>query len=298
MDTTTNAVIDHNIIISSSNVPGGSCGISLNFNASSTTIDNNFITLNNYGMILSTTSRLTNNKVFGNSINFAGSTTTANPNGFGLIRQFGINFGNPSVLDGSVFSSSNTISTTINNLTNGVDGQQITIIFNDTNTVVDFSGSNIKGNGGFLYYPRFNDSMSCVYSSSASAWYCSTLGLPTVSSTTASATVGATNVVSVSTLTLNPGNYLLSATIYSNSGNSTTNDITACISPNSNSLSGCTNGYDKIFVLCNGSGHASGSIFGKSVQITSQTSFYVNTQWSAGSAASTIATTLIAIPTK
>ena len=76
----------------------------------------------------------------------------------------------PSVIDGDNFKTANTTATTITDLDDGYDGQEINIVFGDTNTTIDFTGTNLKGNIGVNWSPTTNDSMNCVYD--GTTWYC------------------------------------------------------------------------------------------------------------------------------
>lgn len=76
----------------------------------------------------------------------------------------------PGVQAGKVFKTANSSSTTITNFENALPGQQITVIFGDSNTIVDFTGTSLKGNGGSNWSPTQNDHMTCVYD--GTNWYC------------------------------------------------------------------------------------------------------------------------------
>jgi hypothetical protein len=76
----------------------------------------------------------------------------------------------PSVVDGNTFKTSNTAATTITGFTNGVEGQEIKVIFNDAFTTVDFTGTTLKGNVGVDWAPKTGDHMNCIYD--GTNWYC------------------------------------------------------------------------------------------------------------------------------
>ena len=76
----------------------------------------------------------------------------------------------PSVADGNIFKTANTGATTITNFDNGVTGKRITVIIGDANTTIDFTDTNLKGNGGADWSPTTNDHMTCVYD--GTNWYC------------------------------------------------------------------------------------------------------------------------------
>lgn len=76
----------------------------------------------------------------------------------------------PSVVLGKTFKTTNTAPTTIIDFTNGHEGQQITVIINDANTIIDFTASSLKGNVGVDWSPTTGDHMNCVYD--GTDWYC------------------------------------------------------------------------------------------------------------------------------
>lgn len=78
----------------------------------------------------------------------------------------------PSVATGNFFVSENTIATTITDL-DGVPREQekeVTIVFDDANTTVDFTGTALKGNNGVDWTPAAGDFMTCQHRDGA--WYC------------------------------------------------------------------------------------------------------------------------------
>ncbi|MFX0194553.1 MAG: glycosyl hydrolase family 28-related protein [Candidatus Hodarchaeota archaeon] len=76
----------------------------------------------------------------------------------------------PSVQRGNVWKTANTVATTITNFTNGIEGQIITVLIQDANTTIDFTGTNLKGNVGVDWSPTTDDHMTCVYD--GTDWYC------------------------------------------------------------------------------------------------------------------------------
>lgn len=77
----------------------------------------------------------------------------------------------PTVVGGSVFKTQNTTPTTITDFTNGVETEEITVIFGDSNTTIDFNSAGpLKGNAGEDWSPKAGDSMQCVYD--GSHWHC------------------------------------------------------------------------------------------------------------------------------
>ena len=76
----------------------------------------------------------------------------------------------PSVAAGNYFLVANTGATTITNLDDGVQGQVVTLQFSTANTTIDFSGTNMKGNGGVDWTPPAQSIMVCRRS--GSNWHC------------------------------------------------------------------------------------------------------------------------------
>ena len=68
----------------------------------------------------------------------------------------------PSVAAGSAFYANNATPTTITGFDDGVAGQQITVFVITDNTTFDFSGSNLKGNGGADLVAQSGDSLFCI----------------------------------------------------------------------------------------------------------------------------------------
>jgi len=89
---------------------------------------------------------------------------------WGAIKTFNDGDSTPSVADGFIFKTNNSSPTTITNFDNGTAGQQITVIFGDSNTTIDFTGTNLKGNNGADWSPSEGDHMTCVYD--GTNWYC------------------------------------------------------------------------------------------------------------------------------
>lgn len=77
----------------------------------------------------------------------------------------------PSVANGVHFRTANTGATIITNLDNGYAGQEVLVVIGDAVTGVDFTGTNLKGNGGADWVPAgANSFMRCVYD--GTNWYC------------------------------------------------------------------------------------------------------------------------------
>ena len=66
----------------------------------------------------------------------------------------------PNVLGTGILRTGNTTPTIIGNFTNAFSGQEFIVVFNDSNTTVDFTGTNLKGNGGVDWTPGINDHMT------------------------------------------------------------------------------------------------------------------------------------------
>lgn len=62
----------------------------------------------------------------------------------------------PSVANAKSLTTANTSSTTITGLDDMVKGQEVLLLINDSNTNIDFSGTNLKGNGGVDVSPATN----------------------------------------------------------------------------------------------------------------------------------------------
>ena len=77
----------------------------------------------------------------------------------------------PNVYDKELFKTANTGATTITDFEDGYENQKITVVINDANTSIDFTGSNLKGNGGVDWSPSAGDHMTCVYDGEQ-YWYC------------------------------------------------------------------------------------------------------------------------------
>ncbi len=76
----------------------------------------------------------------------------------------------PDVSGGTIFKTANTLATTISMFDSAVDGQTIWVIVNDANTILDFTGTNLKGNGGADWTPTTGDSLQAVFVNPY--WYC------------------------------------------------------------------------------------------------------------------------------
>jgi hypothetical protein len=69
-----------------------------------------------------------------------------------------------------LWKTANTNPTTLTNFMGGYTGQTIRVVINDANTTIDFTGTNLKGNGGADWSPSQGDFMVCTYD--GTNWYC------------------------------------------------------------------------------------------------------------------------------
>lgn len=76
----------------------------------------------------------------------------------------------PSVKGGENFKTANTGATTITDFNDGYDGQTIRVVIGDANTTIDFTSTNLKGNGGYDWTPVENDYLTAIYD--GTYWYC------------------------------------------------------------------------------------------------------------------------------
>jgi hypothetical protein len=100
----------------------------------------------------------------------AADNRLVNLTGNGVV-SFSANDATPSVQHGVAFKTANTVGTTITTFDNGAVGQIIWVIFDDGNTVLDFTGTNLKGNGGADWSPAAGDHMNSVFD--GTNWNCS-----------------------------------------------------------------------------------------------------------------------------
>src|SRR3990167_1863451 len=125
-----------------------------------------------------------NNILDGNNPNYTGSgnmkgldtNIMINPGGSGnesgtftRVRSFTSTDATPSVKNGKTFKTANAGATTITMFDDGVIGQEITVIFNDANTTIDFTGTNLKGNAGADFVGAVGDVMTGTFD--GTNWY-------------------------------------------------------------------------------------------------------------------------------
>lgn len=68
------------------------------------------------------------------------------------------------------FKTQSTSPTTITMFDDGVVGQEITVLFEDANTTIDFTGTNLKGNAGADFVGAVGDVMTCIFD--GTNWFC------------------------------------------------------------------------------------------------------------------------------
>ena len=107
-----------------------------------------------------------------NSMGASGTVVLPNGNQAAEIGTFGAGATTPSVISGIVYQTNNGgLTTTISDFADGVPGQEITVIFKDNFTTIDFTSSSLYGNGGIDWAPSGNDHMQCV--ADGTNWWCS-----------------------------------------------------------------------------------------------------------------------------
>ncbi len=115
------------------------------------------------GITLDAPTRLGENHVSNCVSLFAGS--------FAPFATLAVNSTSPSVADGSSFVTGNTSATVITNFSGGYHGQEILVVFRDANTTLNFSSSNLKGNGGVDRLMKVDDSIKATYNATLLAWF-------------------------------------------------------------------------------------------------------------------------------
>lgn len=86
------------------------------------------------------------------------------------ISTFTADDATPSVMGAEIWQTANVNPTTITMLDDGFVGQRVTVLIQDANTTIDFTGTNLKGNGGADWNPANGDFMVCVFD--GTDWYC------------------------------------------------------------------------------------------------------------------------------
>jgi hypothetical protein len=110
-------------------------------------------------------------------VSYAASVSDADNGTYERIGIFAANDATPSVAGGAeVFKTNNNSATTITMLDDGEHGQTVTVLIRDANTTVDFTSTNLKGNGGSDWSAPVNSSMRCVYDAPSGFWHCMVQG--------------------------------------------------------------------------------------------------------------------------
>lgn len=147
-------------------------GIHITSTVTRAMVQNNFVRGDNsagtVGLQLDANGTYTGNMVTNHVTDYAGTWKD--------MRTLTANSTTPSVLYGHAFVTANTVATTITNLTDGFDGQEVIVVIRDAFTTIDFTGSNMKGNGGADWAAPISGSMRCVYNRALFAWYCTVQG--------------------------------------------------------------------------------------------------------------------------
>ena len=87
-----------------------------------------------------------------------------------LIQAIADQDATPSVVGHNLFTTANTVATTITDFDDGRVGQIIDVIIGDANTTIDFTGTNLTSDNGTDWSPSNGDHMRCIYD--GSTWYC------------------------------------------------------------------------------------------------------------------------------
>lgn len=78
----------------------------------------------------------------------------------------------PSVATASILTTANTSATSITDFDGGVTGQVVLLICADANTTIDFTSSQLRGNGGIDRKLLSGESVLAVANTGATIWYC------------------------------------------------------------------------------------------------------------------------------
>ena len=88
----------------------------------------------------------------------------------GAFANFAAQDATPSVSSGYLFKTANASATTITTFDDGVAGQEIFVVVNDTNTTFDFTSSALKGNAGVDWAAGSTNFLRAVYD--GTNWFC------------------------------------------------------------------------------------------------------------------------------
>lgn len=123
-----------------------------------------------------------------------GNVTLASMLDFGSYTAFTDQDATPSVANGSLFKTVNTVATTITQFDGSTDGQFIAVWINDAFTTMDFSGAGFKGNNGVDIILQTNDLVFGVYESSTNNWYLTIVENSSLNGTTAAIASGVASI--------------------------------------------------------------------------------------------------------
>lgn len=85
-------------------------------------------------------------------------------------KELEVNAVAPWVTLGEIFKTANTSSTAITNFQGGYENKKIRVVIDDANTSIDFTSSNLMGNGQVSYSASSGDFLECTYTNGK--WYC------------------------------------------------------------------------------------------------------------------------------
>jgi hypothetical protein len=89
---------------------------------------------------------------------------------FGGFDTFTDQDATPDVSAARNFKTANTAATTITMFDGGTAGQEIVVVIGDALTTIDFTGTNLKGNGGADWSPASGDHLRATFD--GTDWYC------------------------------------------------------------------------------------------------------------------------------
>jgi polygalacturonase len=108
-------------------------------------------------------------QISGASTRFYSAGNVGLADAHGPMQTFAGSDATPSVDGGNFFITGNTVSTTITNFDNGRRGQVIYVVVGDTFTIIDFTGTALRGNSATDWSPALHDYMTGVFS--GSTWH-------------------------------------------------------------------------------------------------------------------------------
>jgi len=99
----------------------------------------------------------------------SGLVSSSSPTESGVV-QFADADPSPSVNNAVMGFTNNTGATTFSGMDDGRIGQRVTVVFSDSNTTVDFTGTSLRGNAGVDWSPATGESMTCDFD--GTNWTC------------------------------------------------------------------------------------------------------------------------------